>query len=100
MSTEDVVKLLKTIKIKNIFKRSGIEHLRLFGSYAKNKANKQSDIDLLYKYNSKKDKSLWGVFSVYGHIQKDIPLAIDLVDQNIFNPKLRKDIFSSLVKIF
>jgi predicted nucleotidyltransferase len=58
MGKEDIIKLLKTVKIKNIFKRSGIEHLRLFGSYAKNKAHKESDIDLLYEYDSKKDKSL------------------------------------------
>jgi predicted nucleotidyltransferase len=58
MGKEHIIKILKTVKIKNIFKRSGIEHLRLFGSYATDKANKQSDIDLLYEYNPSKDKSL------------------------------------------
>ena len=58
MGKEDVIKLLKTVRIKNIFKRSGVAHLRLFGSYAKNKAHQGSDIDLLYEYDSKKDKSL------------------------------------------
>jgi len=58
MKKEDIIKLLKTVRIKNIFKRSGVAHLRLFGSHAKDTAHKESDIDLLYEYDPTKDKSL------------------------------------------
>ncbi|HIP12424.1 MAG TPA: nucleotidyltransferase [Arcobacter sp.] len=50
ISKEDII--LKIKEIKPIYEQEGLVLLGLFGSYAKNEANENSDIDLLYKINT------------------------------------------------
>ncbi len=56
--------ILSTIKdIKPIYEEQGLILVGLFGSYARDEATQDSDIDLLYKLNSAKffdNESDWG----------------------------------------
>ena len=100
MNQKELIVLLKEKEIQSIFKKSGIQHLWLFWSYAKNTAKKESDIDLLYEYDEKKDTSFWWVFSIYGYLQTYIKQHIDLVIRKSRRSLFQKDVFNSMIKIF
>jgi len=99
MSKEDVISKFQKKEIKQEFERSGIENLWLFGSVAKWNANENSDIDLLYKYNPKLDKSFGGVFSVWWNIRQFFTQKIDLLSLDDIPSEMKKDILDSYIKI-
>lgn len=57
MSQSEILSFFREKSIQSIFQRAGIVHLWLFGSYARNTAHNNSDIDLMYEYDASKDSS-------------------------------------------
>jgi len=49
MKKETIIKKIQEKKVKEYLQKNGIAKISLFGSYAKDKANKDSDIDLLFE---------------------------------------------------
>jgi predicted nucleotidyltransferase len=52
MSQQDIIIKLTSKAVKKKLMDAGIVHLRLFGSYAEDTATEDSDVDLLYEYDS------------------------------------------------
>ena len=88
MDKNIIIKTLQEIKPK--YAKDGIELLGLFGSYAQNRQNKFSDIDIVYKLDydkfSKKYKGgfakLLKLDEIKEDLQKIFKKSIDLVPNN------------------
>ncbi len=79
----EVLNILKAEKehLRNAY---GVEEIALFGSYAKNTANKGSDVDLLIKF---KHPSYNALMDVYLYLEKKLNRKVDIICKHKFLSK-------------
>jgi len=80
-----------------ILKKNGVVKAGIFGSYAKGKARKGSDVDILV--DIKDDISLIGFIGIKLELEKALGKKVDLVEYNTIKPVLREKILKDQVKI-
>ena len=88
------IEKLKPI-IAKFLKKKGIARAGIFGSYAKNKQNKKSDIGILIEFKG----SLLDLVGIELELEKLLKKKIDLLTYNSINPLLKQKILSEEVKI-
>jgi predicted nucleotidyltransferase len=80
---------------------TGIRHLWLFGSHAKWTARNDSDVDLLYQYDSKYvAKGTWPLFSSYSIVGDLLQRKVDLVANDYIDHRIKDGILSSYISIY
>ena len=80
-----------------ILRKNGVVKAGIFGSYAKGKARKGSDVDILV--DIKDDISLIGFIGIKLELEKALGKKVDLVEYNTIKPVLREKILKDQVKI-
>ncbi len=93
---EETLKKIKT-KIIKILKKNNIKKAGIFGSYAKGKQKKNSDIDILIQPT--KEMSLLDLSGLKIELEEILGEKIDLVSYNYIHPYLKKKVLESEVKI-
>ncbi len=90
---------LETIKKKliPILKRNKITRAGIFGSYARGKQNKKSDIDILVEIDEK--VGLIEFIELKITIQELLRKRIDLVEYNTIRPEIRENIIQDEISI-
>ena len=85
-------------KCTEIFKEYDIEYAYLFGSYAKDKAKDDSDVDLLISSTVKGIK----FYGLVERISQSLKKKVDLLDsdQLVDNPELLNEILKDGIKIY
>ena len=76
----------------------GVKALSLFGSVAKNRATKKSDVDILVDFDSK--KGLFGFVALKNYLEKLLGCEVDLVTKNALHPALKKQILDEAKHVF
>jgi predicted nucleotidyltransferase len=77
----------KTIhKIKSVLAYSPVEKAWVFGSFAKNRLRKDSDIDILVRFNSNADLSLFDLGGIVYRLEEKTGRKIDLVQEGMLDP--------------
>ena len=91
------VELIKN-KCTEIFKEYNIEYAYLFGSYAKNKAKENSDVDLLVSSTVKGLK----FYGLVEKLSRGLRKKVDLLDTNqlVNNPELLNEILKDGLRIY
>jgi predicted nucleotidyltransferase/DNA-binding XRE family transcriptional regulator len=91
------VELIKN-KCTEIFKEYNIEYAYLFGSYAKNKAKENSDVDLLVSSTVKGLK----FYGLVEKLSRSLRKKVDLLDTNqlVNNPELLNEILKDGLRIY
>ena len=99
MQKEDILNYL--LEIKNILREKGIEKIGLFGSFAKDKANALSDIDIAIQLqqNYLEKNDVWNYFTLLETIQtmlfKKFSRKVDIFDldsKNDIEKQISKEI--------
>ena len=85
-------------KIVPILKKQGVLKVALFGSFAKGKETKKSDVDLLVKL--KKNKSLLDLVELKLELEESLDRKVDIVTYNSLHPLLKKIILSEQKVIY
>lgn len=78
----------------------GIDHLSLFGSYARNDFTQDSDVDLLYERNASNTLDLVWYETIQAMIQQKIGKKIDLIYKHAMHPVLLQEASSTMISIF
>ncbi len=91
---------IKHIKhtITPILKKYGIKRAGLFGSYAKGKPTKTSDIDILVELENK--ISLLEYVKIKLALEDSLNKKIDLVEYQAIKPRLRDKILAEEMRIY
>ncbi len=88
-------------KIRNIvlplLKKNGVVKAGIFGSYARGKFTKKSDIDILIKFKGR--KSLLDLVGLEMELEKALKKKVDLLTYNSINHLLKDKIMKEEVKI-
>ncbi len=85
-------------KVFKILKKNGVVRAGIFGSYARNKQKKNSDIDILIEVKGKKF-SLLDLIGLEMKLEKLLKRKVDLLTYKGLNHLLRDRILSEEVRI-
>lgn len=92
---------MKTIQIPNqnqinsLFERESVQFAAIFGSRAKENAQKTSDFDLLIEFLPTKKYSLSDLVFLKREMEKNIGAEVDLVTTRGLNSKMAREIKES-----
>jgi len=89
-------------EIKNLFKKYDVTTAYLFGSAAKNKLKKNSDIDFLVNFSNKADFESYGnnYFNLLYALQDLLNREVDLIaEETLSNPYLIESINQSKIQL-
>jgi len=84
-------------KILKVLKRNDVVKAGIFGSYARGKVKKGSDIDILIKFRGR--KSLFDLVRVERELKKILNKDVDLLTYNSISPLLKEKILKEEVRI-
>ncbi len=99
--------LQKLLVLKSELRKEGFEILGIFGSYARNKQTKQSDIDILYMLRDPKkftkENGGFGAFTKIRQtkefLQKELGKEVDFVDRSSLTRTGKKYILKDLIDV-
>jgi predicted nucleotidyltransferase len=89
----------KINNLKEIFERNDVVYAGLFGSYAKDSAREDSDIDILIDYGSN-EKTLLEFIDLKLDLEEALNKKVDLVTKKALNSHLKKEILESTINIY
>ena len=93
MEREEVIQLLKSKKRR--LKKFGVRSIAVFGSVARNKMRKQSDIDLLVEFQ--KPVGLFEFARLKIYLEEVFGRKVDLVTPEALRKELRKTILEEAI---
>lgn len=97
-SLDWIVATLKN-SLKFLKKKYNVKSLEIFGSYAKNLQNENSDLDLLVEFSDESEIGIFEFVRLENEISELLNLKIDLVIKDSIKEKLKISILSNLIPI-
>ncbi len=89
---EEILKMLKT-ELPNLRNEYGVDTLALFGSYARDEQNEDSDLDMLVEFLEPVD--FFEFMRLEFHLTDLLNIKVDLVTPDALRPIMRDDILES-----
>jgi len=86
-----------TLQITPILKEAGVSRSFVFGSYARNEAHAESDLDLLVEFGSR--KSLLEIIHIKHQLEDKMGISVDLLTDASIHPSLREYINQDKIRI-
>ncbi|MBI2645063.1 nucleotidyltransferase family protein [Candidatus Uhrbacteria bacterium] len=77
-------------KVIPVLKKAAVTRAAFFGSYARNTAKKNSDIDIVVSFKGK--KSLFDMVRLKAELEKKLKKKVDIVTYNAIHPLLKERI--------
>ncbi|HCM59271.1 MAG TPA: hypothetical protein DIS74_02640 [Bacteroidales bacterium] len=93
---EQVIKKLKEY-LRN---QDKVKRAWLFGAYARDDHDTESDVDLLVQLSGKKSLSLFDLAEIKYQLEKLIHLKVDIVMKSVVKPEILKRITKELILIY
>ncbi len=104
MNKTDILTKLRELKPE--YEKEGLILLGLFGSYARDEANSNSDIDILYDLNEKEFFSLYPGFKTFSkltqfkdELESVFHHKIDIADRSTLNDIGKKCILKDMIYV-
>jgi hypothetical protein len=95
VNRDDVVKLLKSKR--TAYKKYDVKSLALFGSAARNRLRKRSDVDILVQFN----KPTWANYiGLKFYLEDILDRKVDLVTPKGLKPAVRPSVEKDLLYVF
>ncbi len=91
MQKQEILNYLKSNQ-EYYYNQFGVEFIGLFGSFARDEANENSDIDILYKIEKNKKLSMFNYLKLNKQLEDFFHKKIDLVRDEVLKPQLKKNI--------
>lgn len=88
MQKQDILNYLKSNQ-EYYHNQFGVQFIGLFGSFARDEANENSDIDILYKIEKDKKLSMFKYLKLTKQLEENLNKKIDLVRDETLKPKLK-----------
>ena len=98
MTRTEALRKLRTFA--NALKERGATSLYLFGSTARNQANRKSDLDLFLDYDPRGKFNAFDLVAAKRMLQEGLGVDIDLTTRNGLHPLIRKKIEAEATRVF
>jgi len=87
-------------RLERICVEEGLSFMGLFGSYAKGKARRGSDVDIAVDYIDKRGKSLFDLLELEERLKRLFRRKVDLGVYDSMNPYVLKDVRKHLRVVY
>jgi predicted nucleotidyltransferase len=78
-------------------KRFKVETIAIFGSYARNEANENSDIDLLVTYSTT-DYDYFTIISLKNYLRRKLGVKVDVVSKEFLNKHIKDEVLKEAIQ--
>ncbi len=96
MTTNELILKLNNVK-DELKQKFGIEEIALFGSYARNEANEESDVDIAVI--SMKEKNYFTLISAMQYLESKLHKKVDLGFFDSIRPFVKKRIKDDMIYV-
>ncbi len=96
MTTNELITILSSTR-NELKEQFGIEQIALFGSYARNEANEESDVDIAVI--SMKEKNYFTLISAMKYLEEKLHKKVDLGFFDSIRPFVKKRIKDDLIYV-
>ena len=93
MGKKEVIEIIRSIK-PEIKARYGVQRLGLFGSYARERQRKRSDIDILVAFS--RDIDLFDFLDLREYLESKLNSKVDLVMETALKPAIGRHILAEV----
>ena len=100
MKPKNTLKELTDILKKNetdLIKRYGISKIGVFGSYIRNEAREDSDLDILVEFKRDTDIGLLKFVELENYLSDLLVVRVDLVEKSGLKPRIGKHILKEVI---
>jgi predicted nucleotidyltransferase len=98
MRTLDEIKSeLETVK-PTLKKRFKVKTIDIFGSYARNQATEQSDIDLLVTYSTT-DYDYFTIIGLKNYLRRKLGVKVDVVSKEFLNKNIKDEVLKEALPV-
>jgi uncharacterized protein len=94
---EQVKSELETLK-PTLKKRFKVQTIDIFGSYARNEANKNSDIDLLVTYTTP-DYDYLTIIGLKNYLRRKMHVKVDVVSKEFLNRHIKDEVLKEAIPV-
>jgi len=77
----------------------GIRFIGLFGSFARDEANDESEIDILYEIEENKKLLMFSYLKLINELENDFHKKVDLVRSTTLKPQIKNYIYQDLAYV-
>lgn len=95
-SLEELLPLIRALQ-EQVRREHRAEIVGIFGSYARNKVHKGSDLDLLVRFHE--GASLFDLVALALFLEEKLGLRVDLVSERALRPEIRDQILAEVVRV-
>ena len=95
MNKHDILSYLKSQQ-ERYSNQFGIKFIGLFGSFARDEAREESDIDILYEIKQDQKLSLFTYLKLITELEKNLHKKVDLIREATLKPQLKKYVYQDL----
>jgi predicted nucleotidyltransferase/plasmid maintenance system antidote protein VapI len=100
-SSKPITKSQILIQVREYFRNQNkVKKAWLFGSFAREEHDMESDIDILVQVPAKKSFTLFDIAEIKFQLEKVIPMKVDIVMHNAVKPEILKRITPELILIY
>lgn len=78
-------------------RRYGIKRLGIFGSFIRNEANEESDLDMLVEFEQDADIGLLKFVEIENYLSDLLGVKVDLVEKSALKPRIGKHVMKEVV---
>jgi len=101
LSSKPITKSQILKQVREYFRNQNkVKKAWLFGSYAREEHDMESDIDILVQVPAKKSFTLFDIAEIKYQLEKLIPIKVDVVMLNAVKPEILKRITPELILIY
>jgi uncharacterized protein len=87
-------------KLKKLLRQNKINYLALFGSYAKDTQNPDSDLDLLFDYEDDSNLTLFDLIRIEKELSDMFQKKVDFVPIRGVKEEIKNEIIKSAVTVY
>lgn len=98
MYRDDILRTLKNHESE--LHKMGVDHIALFGSYARQEERPESDIDILIDMNNEKPIDIFAYAELKDHITSFFDRSVDVVDRAALKKRLKGTVEKEAVYVF
>lgn len=88
--------ILKTQE-KDVKRRYGVKEIGVFGSYLRDEAGEESDLDILIEFEQDTDIGLLKFVELENYLSVLLGVKVDLVEKSVLKPRIGKHILKEVV---
>lgn len=92
----EITDILKKYE-KDLNKRYGIKKIGVFGSYIRNEAKEESDLDILVEFEQDADIGLLKFVEIENYLSDLLGVKVDLVEKSALKPRIGRHILKEVV---